>query len=114
MTKLLASILALGFCAAPALADDAKKDACTGARFVPHVQDGKTNGFKMYAIRPGSSFAKGGLQNGDLVTAVDGREIAAEANNAEEIATKLCAPGTHEADALRKGTEKVHAKVENQ
>lgn len=46
-----------------------------GARVVPAVQAGKVIGFKLYAVRPGSVFAKVGLANGDTVTAIDGRPL---------------------------------------
>lgn len=38
-----------------------------GARIVPSIKNGKPNGFKLYAIRPSSVFAKLGLKNGDTV-----------------------------------------------
>ncbi len=44
----------------------------TSARFVPSVKDGRPNGFKIYAIRPASVFARLGLKNGDTVEEVDG------------------------------------------
>ncbi|HTM21107.1 MAG TPA: type II secretion system protein GspC [Kofleriaceae bacterium] len=46
-----------------------------GARVVPAIKNGKPNGFKLYAIRPNSAFAKLGLMNGDTVTGVNGMEI---------------------------------------
>jgi general secretion pathway protein C len=46
-----------------------------GARVVPAIKNGKPNGFKLYAIRPNSAFAKLGLMNGDTVSAVNGMEI---------------------------------------
>ena len=45
------------------------------ARIVPSVRNGKPNGFKLYAIRPGSIYAVLGLQNGDTITAVNGYDI---------------------------------------
>ena len=46
-----------------------------GARVVPSVRDGKVNGFKLYAIRPGSLYAALGLRNGDTVTMINGMEL---------------------------------------
>jgi general secretion pathway protein C len=43
-----------------------------GARIVPATKDGKPVGFKFYAIRPGSLFARIGLMNGDTLQAING------------------------------------------
>ena len=45
------------------------------ARIVPSVRNGKPNGFKLYAIRPGSIYAVLGLQNGDTITTINGYDI---------------------------------------
>jgi membrane-associated protease RseP (regulator of RpoE activity) len=45
------------------------------ARVVPAVTAGVTDGFKLYAIRPASVFARLGLQNGDTIRAVNGFEL---------------------------------------
>ncbi len=47
----------------------------TQARAVPHFEDGKTTGFRVFAIKPGSVFEKVGLQNGDIVQRVNGVEL---------------------------------------
>ena len=47
----------------------------TQARAVPFFQDGKTIGFRVFAIKPGSVFEKIGLQNGDVVQRVNGVEL---------------------------------------
>lgn len=47
----------------------------TQMRAVPNMQDGKTNGFRVFAIRPGSLFQKIGLQNNDVVQRVNGIEL---------------------------------------
>ena len=60
----------------------------TGARFVPSIKDGKANGFKVYAIRPSSIFAKIGLQNGDTVKSINGMDMASP-DKALEVYTKL-------------------------
>lgn len=44
-------------------------------RVVPHVQDGKTDGFKVFAIRPGSIFENIGLKNGDILQAINGMSL---------------------------------------
>lgn len=47
-----------------------------GARVVPNVKGGNPYGFKLYAIRPSSLFAKLGLQNGDLLVKVNGLDMS--------------------------------------
>jgi len=60
----------------------------TSARFVPSIKDGKPNGFKVFAIRPGSVFAKIGMQNADLIKAINGLEMSSP-DKALEAYTKL-------------------------
>lgn len=60
----------------------------TSARFVPSIKDGKPNGFKLYAIRPGSVFAKIGLQNADLIKQINGLDMSTP-DKALEAYTKL-------------------------
>ena len=60
----------------------------TSARFVPSIKDGKPNGFKLYAIRPGSMFAKIGMQNADLIKAINGLDMSTP-DKALEAYTKL-------------------------
>lgn len=60
----------------------------SAARFVPSVKDGKPNGFKVYAIRPNSLFAKIGLQNGDTIKGINGMEMTSP-DKALEVYTKL-------------------------
>ncbi|GAB4277125.1 MAG: hypothetical protein Kow0092_32900 [Deferrisomatales bacterium] len=47
----------------------------TQIRVVPNFADGQPDGFKVFAIRPGSLFSKIGLQNGDVIKRVNGIEI---------------------------------------
>lgn len=48
----------------------------TQVRVVPNFGDGgQPDGFKVFAIRPGSLFAKIGLQNGDVVRKINGIEF---------------------------------------
>jgi general secretion pathway protein C len=46
-----------------------------GARIVPETKDGKPSGFRLFSIRPDGPFAKIGLQNGDVVSAINGLEM---------------------------------------
>ena len=59
-----------------------------GARVVPSVRDGKPHGFKLYAIRPSSVYAKLGLANGDSLEAVNGMPLDS-ADQALEVYTKI-------------------------
>jgi general secretion pathway protein C len=45
------------------------------ARIRPHFTDGKPDGLTITGVRPDSIFTKLGLQSGDIITGVDGREI---------------------------------------
>jgi len=47
----------------------------TQIRAVPNVQNGKTNGFTLDEIEPGSVFEDLGLEDGDQLTAIDGRTL---------------------------------------
>jgi general secretion pathway protein C len=46
-----------------------------GARIVPETKDGKAAGFRLFSIRPDGPFAKIGLLNGDVVSAINGLEM---------------------------------------
>ncbi|HEX4454303.1 MAG TPA: type II secretion system protein GspC [Kofleriaceae bacterium] len=59
-----------------------------GARVVPAMANGKPNGFKLYSIRPGSVYAKLGLENGDTLSAINGMDLTS-AEKALEVYTKL-------------------------
>jgi general secretion pathway protein C len=47
----------------------------TQMRAVPNMQDGKTDGFRLSEVVPGSLFSQMGLRNGDVVTGVGGQEL---------------------------------------
>ncbi len=47
----------------------------TQIRVVPNFKDGQADGFKVFAIRPGSLFSKIGLQNGDVIKRINGLEL---------------------------------------
>ena len=73
-----------------------------GARVVPAVQNGKPNGFKLYAIRPSSVYAKIGLTNGDTLSAINGMELTT-ADKALEVYTKLREATSLEVEITRRG-----------
>lgn len=72
------------------------------ARIVPSIKDGKANGFKMYAIRPNSVYAKIGLQNGDTIQAVNGFEITSP-DTALQVYTKVKSASSLSIQVTRRG-----------
>lgn len=73
-----------------------------GARVVPAVKNGKPDGFKLYAIRPSSAFAKLGLSNGDTLQSINGFELTS-ADKALEVYTKLREATSLEMEITRRG-----------
>lgn len=61
------------------------------ARVVPRVRDGRANGFVLYGIRVGTLLARAGFQNGDVVTHMNGIELA-EGEPLVELFTRVRAP----------------------
>jgi general secretion pathway protein C len=58
------------------------------ARIVPEMRDGKAAGFRLYSVRPEGPFAKIGMQNGDVISAINGLEITSP-EKALEVYAKL-------------------------
>jgi len=73
-----------------------------GARVVPAVKNGKPDGFKLYAIRPTSVYAKLGLSNGDTLQAINGFELTS-ADKALEVYTKLRESTRLQVEVTRRG-----------
>ncbi|MGE0867719.1 MAG: type II secretion system protein GspC [Kofleriaceae bacterium] len=73
-----------------------------GARVVPSVQNGKSNGFKLYAIRPNSAYAKLGLSNGDTISSINGFDLTT-ADKALEVYMKLREATSLEMEVIRRG-----------
>ena len=44
--------------------------------FVPHTREGELDGFRIVSVRPSSILARMGLQEGDVLHALDGREVS--------------------------------------
>lgn len=59
-----------------------------GAKIVPNMKNGKSNGFRLYAIRPYSIFSKLGIRNGDVINAVNNQDITSP-DKALELYTKI-------------------------
>jgi general secretion pathway protein C len=47
----------------------------TQMRAMPHIVNGKTDGFSISQVAPGSVFQQLGLQDGDLLTSIDGQPV---------------------------------------
>jgi len=73
-----------------------------GARVVPSMKNGKPDGFKLYAIRPSSAFAKLGLTNGDTLQSINGFDLTS-ADKALEVYTKLREATSLEVEVTRRG-----------
>ncbi len=73
-----------------------------GARVRPHTKDGKTDGFKLFAIRPNSLYAKLGLKNGDTIHSVNGMELNS-VDAALRVYSKLRTATSLSVNATRRG-----------
>ena len=73
-----------------------------GARVVPAMRNGVADGFKLYAIRPSSPFAKVGFANGDTVHSINGYELDTP-DKALEVYTKLRDATSLTFDLTRRG-----------
>ena len=58
------------------------------ARIVPEIRDGKAAGFRLYSVRPDGPFALIGMQNGDVISVINGLEITSP-QKALEVYAKL-------------------------
>jgi general secretion pathway protein C len=73
------------------------------ARIAPSLDtNGQPNGFKLYAVRPASVFAKLGIRNGDTVTAVNGFALSSP-DIALEAYTKVREASHLSVSVIRRG-----------
>ncbi|MBT8492326.1 MAG: hypothetical protein KJO07_04640 [Deltaproteobacteria bacterium] len=75
-----------------------------GARVVPSIKNGKTVGFKLYAIRPSSVFAKIGLMNGDTLHSINNFELTS-LDKGLEIYTKVREASNLSVNVTRRGKQ---------
>lgn len=73
-----------------------------GARVVPAIKNGVASGYKLYAIRPSSMYARLGLMNGDTLTAVNGEDLTTP-DKALETYTKVRTASELKLDITRRG-----------
>ena len=74
----------------------------TQARIVPSFQGGKSNGFKLFSIKPDSIYSKLGIKNGDIIQRINGYEMTSP-DKALEVYQKLRDASTINIDVIRRG-----------
>ncbi len=77
------------------------------ARIVPSMHNGQPNGFKLYAIRPGSLYSLLGMFNGDTINAINGHAITTP-DKALEVYTKLRNASHLSIEFARRGNPLTH------
>ncbi len=73
-----------------------------GARVMPSSKNGEPNGFKLYAVRPSSVYAKLGFANGDTIHAVNGMELNSM-DRAMEVYSKVREASNLQVTVTRRG-----------
>jgi general secretion pathway protein C len=82
------------------------------ARIVPSFKNGQANGFKLFAIRPGSVYSKLGIQNGDIIHKINGFAMNSP-DKALEIYQKLKSASSVDIEVTRRGqSKKLSYKIE--
>jgi len=74
----------------------------TDARVVPAFEGGKPVGFKLFSIKPGSLYSKIGLQNGDVISKINGYEMSSPEKGLE-VYQKLKDSSNVTVDVKRRG-----------
>ncbi len=74
----------------------------TQARVVPAFEGGKPVGFKLFSIKPGSLYSKIGLQNGDVISRINGYEMSSPEKGLE-VYSKLKDSTNITVDVKRRG-----------
>jgi len=73
-----------------------------GARVMPSSKNGEPNGFKLYAVRPSSVYAKLGFANGDTLHAINGMELNSM-DKAMEVYSKVREASSLQVNVTRRG-----------
>ncbi len=73
-----------------------------GARVMPSSKNGEADGFRLYAVRPSSVFAKLGFANGDTIHAINGFDLNSM-DKAMEVYGKLRDAGSLQVNITRRG-----------
>lgn len=77
-------------------------NVATQARIVPSFKNGVANGFKLFSIRPGSLYSAIGIQNGDVITRINGYDMNSP-EKALEVYTRLKDAANIEIEYERRG-----------
>jgi general secretion pathway protein C len=77
-------------------------ELATQARIVPAFEGGKPVGFKLFSIKPGSLYSKIGLQNGDVISRINGFEMSSPEKGLE-VYQKLKDASNITVDVKRRG-----------
>ena len=77
----------------------------TQARLVPSFKGGVANGFKLFQIQPGSLYSAIGIENGDVITRINGYEVNSP-DKALEVYQKL-REASHVALELERGGQTI-------
>jgi general secretion pathway protein C len=75
------------------------------ARIVPETKDGKAAGFRLFSVKPDGPFAKIGLQNSDVISAINGIEMNSP-DQAVLVYTKLKS-ANHLSVAIERNGQKI-------
>lgn len=78
-------------------------EVATQARIVPSFKNGVANGFKVFSIQPDSIYQQIGIQNGDVITHVNGQSINSP-DKALEIYQRLQSARRIDVSFDRRGT----------
>lgn len=73
-----------------------------GARVMPSSKNGEADGFRLYAVRPSSVYAKLGFSNGDTIHAINGFELNSM-DKAMEVYAKLRDASSLQVNITRRG-----------
>lgn len=79
-------------------------DLMTQARTVPSYQNGKANGYKLFSIKPNSLYQKIGLQNGDVISKINGYDLSSP-DKALEVYAKMKDAPSIQVDVKRRGRD---------
>ncbi len=77
-------------------------EVMTQARVVPHFENGKSAGWKIFAIKPNSIYAELSLKNGDIIQRINGVDIDSPAK-ALEMYQQLASETNISIDLIRRG-----------
>lgn len=79
-------------------------EVMTQARVVPHFDNGKAAGWKIFAIKPNSIYQELNLQNGDIIQRINGVEVDSPAK-ALEMYQQLASESHVTIDVVRNGAK---------